>query len=189
CTLCLAAAFVMLLMIPFTVDEVIAMGQFLAKSVREGKSFWRTFWVGGTMEGGEKDSRTPSYGSPVRKMAPAMIWGVTAPWPLIISAVLGIWLIFAPAIFGTEGNAANSDRLVGALIVTVAVIAMAEVVRAGRFLNVLFGAWIIVAPWLLNGAATSAKWNGVITGAVLILLSLRRGQIREPYGSWGRYIF
>jgi hypothetical protein len=44
---------------------------------------------------------------------------------------------------------ANSDHLVGALIITVAVCAMAEVARPLRFLNVAFGFWLIAAPWLL----------------------------------------
>jgi hypothetical protein len=188
CTLCLATAFIMLWMIPLTIDEVIAMGQFLKKSVRDGKPFWRTFWVGDTIEGGGKDDRTPRYGSPVLKMAPAMVWGVTAPWNLLASAAVGVWLMFAPAVFGTQGRAADSDHLVGALIVTFAVVATAEVVRAGRFINLIFGVWIIAAPWLLGGAQAAARWNDVIVGAVLILLSLPRGQIRERYGSWDRFI-
>jgi len=188
CTLCLAAAFVMLLMIPLAVDEVIAMGQFLSQSLREGKPFWRTFWVGDTMEGGSQDGRTPHYGSPVRKMAPAMVWGVSVPWNLALSAALGVWLMFAPAVFGTQGRAADSDHIVGAVILTVSVIAMAEVVRAGRFINLLLGAWLIAAPWLLSGASAVAKWNGMMSGAVLMLLSLPRGPVRERYGSWDGYV-
>lgn len=178
----------MLLMIPFTVDEVIATGQFLSQSVRAGKPFWRTFWVGDTIESGEKDDRAPHYGSPVLKMAPPMAWGVTASWNLALSAALGVWLMFAPAVFGTQGKAADSDHLVGALVVTVAVIAAAEVVRAGRFINALFGAWIALAPWLLSGASAGAKWNDVMIGAILILISLPRGKVRERYGSWDRGI-
>ncbi|HEY9436064.1 MAG TPA: hypothetical protein VI260_31785 [Blastocatellia bacterium] len=68
CTLYPAAAFPMLLMIPLTVDEVIAMGQFLAASVRALKPFWRTFWVGDTMEGGGKDDHAPRYGAPAAQM-------------------------------------------------------------------------------------------------------------------------
>jgi len=188
CTLCLAAAFVMLCMIPFAVDEVIAMGQFMVASVRQGKPFWRTFWVGDTIDGGDQDRRTPRYGSPVLSMAPAMAWGVTAPWNLIASALLGLWLMLSPAVFGIEKTAADSDHLVGALVVTVAVIVMAEVVRAGRFLNVLLGAWTIAAPWLLTGATTPAKWSHVIVGAAIVMLSIPRGPTREKYGSWGPYI-
>lgn len=188
CTLCLAAAAVMLLMIPFTVDEVIAMGQFLARSVREGKPFWRTFWIGGTIEGGDQDRRTPPYGSAVREMVAPMLWGVTATWSLVLSAALGLWLMFAPAIFGTEGRAADSDHLAGALILTVAVISMAEVFRVGRFLNVLLGGWVAAAPWVLTGFTESARWNGVGVGLAVVLLSLRHGRIRERYAGWDRYV-
>jgi uncharacterized membrane protein len=188
CTLCLATALIMLVMIPFTVDEVVAMGQFLRRSVREGKPFWRTFWVGGTLDEEHKDERTPAYGAPSSKAVPAAAWGVTAPWNLLISAGLGIWLMFAPAVFGATGRAADSDHLVGALITTVAVIVMAEVIRAGRFLNALLGAWIIAAPWFLSGVTAGAKWNDVIVGLAVILLSLPRGAVRERYAAWDRLI-
>ncbi len=71
----------------------------------------------------------------------------------------------APAILGSQGAAAGSDHVGSALVVTVAVIAMAEVLRAGRFINLLLGAWLIAAPWLLGGAVASAnldKISGVI---------------------------
>lgn len=188
CMLCLATALIMLVMIPFTVDEVVAMGQFLKQSKREGKPFWRTFWVGGTLNSENPDQRTPRYGAPMKKQFPAAAWGVAAPWNLLASAALGIWLMFAPAVFGSESRMADNDHLVGALIATVAVIVMAEVIRAGRFLNVLLGAWIVLAPWLLSGATRGAKWNDVVAGIVLIVLSLPRGRIKERYGSWDRMI-
>lgn len=188
CTLCLATALVMLIMIPFTVDEVVAMGQFLKRSVREGKPFWRTFWVGGTVNEENHDERTPAYGASSSKAVSAAAWGVTAPWTLVISAALGIWLMFAPAVFGTGGRAADSDHVAGALITTIAVIVMAEVIRAGRFLNVILGAWIVAAPWLLSGATAAAKWNNIAVGAFVILMSLPRGSIKERYAAWDRLI-
>lgn len=188
CTLCLAAATVMLLMIPLTLDEVVAMCQFLAQSVRAGKPFWRTFWVGGTQQGGHKDLRAPRYGSPVARVIPSVVWGVTLPWTLLVSTGLGLWLMFAPAVFGTEGAAADNNHLVGALVITVAVIAMAEVSRAARFLNLLFGAWLLATPWLLAGTTPGAQWNDVLIGTLLILVSLPRGTVRERYGSWDRYV-
>jgi vitamin K epoxide reductase family protein len=50
CTLCLVTAAAMLIMIAPAVDEVVAMCQFLAGARREGQSFWRTFWIGGTLD-------------------------------------------------------------------------------------------------------------------------------------------
>ena len=188
CTMCLVAAGIMLTMIPFTVDEVIAMGQFLKASMRNGKSFWRTFWVGDTIDGGQQDNRIASYGASVRRLIPPARWGVTAPWNLVVSTLLGLWLMFAPAIFGTSGRAAGSDHLMGALIVTVTVISMAEVVRAGRFLVTALGLWVTVSPWLLASPNPATKWSAVATGLLLVGVSLRRGPVRERYASWDKLI-
>lgn len=188
CTFCLAAAAIMLCMIPLAVDEVIAMFQFMAASMREGKPFWRTFWVGDTIAGGDADRRTPPYGAPVLSTIPPMVWGVTVLWNLVVCALLGVWLMFSPAVFGTTGASADSSHLTGAVVVTTSVIVMAEVVRAGRFLNVLLGMWIIAAPWLLSGATMSSTWNSTLVGAAIVVLSLPRGRIRETYADWDRYV-
>lgn len=188
CTLCIAAAFVMLLMIPFTVDEVIVTMQFLAAARRDGKSLWRTFWVGGTIVGGSDDQRTPHYGAPMTRMFAPAAWGVSAPWTLIASGLVGAWVMFAPALFGTAVPAAHSDQVTGALVVTVAVIAMAEVVRALRFLNVVLGVWIAASGWILGGAAAAGRWSGLVAGVLILALSLRRGHIRERYGAWQSWI-
>jgi hypothetical protein len=189
CTVCLAAAAVMLVMIPFTIDEVVAMGQFMAERVRAGKPFWWTFFVGDTTEGGKADQRTPAYGSALRAQLPASAWGVTVPLTLALSTALGIWLLFAPAVLGTTGAVADSDRLVGALVVTVAVVSTAEVVRAFRWLNVLAALWIVIAPWLLAGPPAAARWNGLACGLLLFVSTLPRGAVREKYARWNRWIF
>ncbi|MEO7795633.1 MAG: vitamin K epoxide reductase family protein [Thermoanaerobaculia bacterium] len=184
CTPCLIAAAAMLVMISLTLDEVVAMCQFLAQAQREGQPFWRTFWSGGTLR--DLPAVSPVHPDVVRPMA--MVWGVALPWNLLASVGLGIWLMFAPALLGIAGTAAHSDHLTGALIVTFAVMALADVGRALRFVNVLLGAWVIAAPWLLTGATTSSRSIDAIAGALVILLSLRRGPIRERYGSWERFI-
>lgn len=184
CTPCLIAAAAMLVMIPLTLDEVVAMVQFLVQARREGQPFWRTFWLGGTLR------KAPDTG-PVRPdvvSAQAMVWGVALPWNLLLSAGFGVWLMFTPSVLGSVGAAAHSDHLVGALIVTTAVIALAEVGRAVRFLNVLFGAWVIAAPWILNGATPASKGSDAIVAVLVILLSLRRGSVGERYGTLQRFI-
>jgi hypothetical protein len=178
----------MLVMIPFTIDEVVAMGQFMAGRVRAGKPFWWTFFVGDTIEGGGPDSRTPRYGSPLSRQMPASAWGVTLPVTLAFSVLLGIWLMFAPAVLGGTETAANSDRLVGALIVTVAAISTAEVVRTFRFFNLLLAVWLLVAPWALIGSTSALAWSDVVSGVLVFALTLPRGAIRERYAAWDRWI-
>jgi hypothetical protein len=165
------------------------MGQFMLDRVRAGKPFWWTFFVGDTTEGGAPDRRTPWYGSPLRAQVPAAAWGVTLPFTLLFSIGIGVWLLFAPAVLGGSGMAANSDRLVGALIVTVAAISTAEVVRAFRFLNLLAALWLAVAPWIVTGGTTAMTWNGIACAIVLFALTIPRGQVRETYGRWDRWIF
>jgi hypothetical protein len=176
----------MLVMISLTLDEVVAMLQFLVQARREGQPLWQIFWQGGTLRKVPEAAAVsvrPDMVSPA-----AMVWGVSLPWNLLVSAALGLWLMFAPFALGSTGTAAHSDHLVGALIVTVAIIAFAEVGRATRFVNVLFGAWLIVAPWLLDGTTKSATWNDLIAGALVILLSFPRGPVGERYGDFEKYI-
>lgn len=188
CTLCLAAAAVMLVMIPLTVDEVVAMCQFLKQSRAAGKPFWKTFWKGGGAEGRDKDERSPKLNAAPGKVFPAMFWGVTAPWRLLACVAAACFLVFTPAIFGMAGTAADSNRLAGLIVITVSVIVMAEVLRSGRFLNLLLGAWILISPLVMTGFPRQAMWANIAVGLVVILCSVGRGTIKERYGTWDRCI-
>jgi len=160
---------------------VAAMLQFLIQARQEGQSLWRVFWQGGTLREMPEAAAVIVRPDVARPMA--MFWGVSLPWNLIVSAALGLWLMFAPSVLGGTGMAAHSDHLVGALTLTVAVIALSEVGRATRFVNVLFGAWMIASPWLLDGATTGATWSDMIAGVLVIVLSIPRGPVGERYGS------
>ncbi|MEO6192967.1 MAG: vitamin K epoxide reductase family protein [Thermoanaerobaculia bacterium] len=185
CTPCLIAAAAMLVMIALTLDEVVATLQFLVQARREGQPLWRTFWLGGTLRGKAPDTGPVHPGAVSAK---AMVWGVTLPWNLLLSVGLGVGLMLAPWVLGSAGAAAHSDHLAGALIITIAIIALADVGRATRFVNVLLGAWVIASPWLLAGTTASATRSDMIAGALVILLSFPRGPIGERYGSVERFI-
>ena len=188
CTLCLIAALAMAVMIPYSLNEFVAMGQFLAWSRKQGKPFWRTFWTGDAMDGGSDDTTKGLAASPSEQWAQATR-GVTYPWMLLLSIAIGVWFMFTRMTFGNAGDMADSDHLVGSLVVTFSIMAWAEVGRAIRFINIPFGAWLIAAPWLLDGAgSTLSTWNGVIGGALLIALAIPRGKIRDSYAGWDRYI-
>ena len=147
----------------------------------------RMFLMGGALEGGEEDKQ-PDLAS-LRSSMNAMVLGLTLPWTLVASVAIGIALMLTRLTFGTVPPMAHSDHLVGALVVTVAVIAMAEVARPLRFVNVLFGVWLVLAPWLLNGASMTASWAEVVLGLALIALSLPRGaRSQDHYGSWDWFV-
>ena len=185
CTLCLFTAAAMLLMIPLSLDEIVAMVQFVLRRRREGISAWHAFWLGGHLPD-EVPTWQPTRPETWRPRG--MLWGVTESWPLLVSAAIGIWLMFAPAVFGSTGAQEGSDRLVGPLVVVVAVTALAEVARPARFLNVLLGAWLVAGPWLLEGGSVAARANSALAGALVILLSLPLGRLRDHYGGFDRFV-
>jgi hypothetical protein len=114
---------------------------------------------------------------------------LTLPWTLALSTGVGALLMFTRLAFGTADSAANSDHVVGALAITVAIIATAEVARPLRFLNVLLGGWLLLAPWLLAGATASGTVFDLVAGVALIGLALPRGRRSdEHYAGWDRYV-
>lgn len=110
-----------------------------------------------------------------------MLWGFTPTRGLVAATALGTWMMFAPAVLGSEGLLRDSSFVVGALVIVVSVIAMADVARVTRYLNVALGAWLVVAPWLVEVGA-GARWNAVAVGVLVGLLSLPLGSWRDRYG-------
>lgn len=191
CTLCLITAAAMLVMIPYSLDELVAMGQFLVQSYRRGEPFWRTFFKGGAQppSESERQDQRPGFDAPLPAALAAAVSGVTLPWTLVASAALGVWLMFTRVIFDTVPPMADSDHFAGAMIITFAVMAMAEVGRALRFVNIPVGLWLIAAPWLLNGVSTAAAWSSVVVGLAIVALSLPRGKrSEEHYGRCDRFV-
>lgn len=188
CSLCLVAAAAMLLQIPYSVDELVASGQFLLDRRRRGKSVLLAFLRGDTMEGGKR-SPPDDFERPAMAVIKDMLGGgVNVPWTLAASAALGIWLMCTRLIFGTEGAQADSDHLLGALIVTVSVSALAEAARPARFINILLAVALMFAPFMFDGGSLGADLAGVAAGILLIVLSIPRGRIDNAYGSWSRYL-
>jgi uncharacterized membrane protein len=190
CTLCLITAAAMLIMIAPAVDEVVAMCQFLAGARREGKPLWRTFWIGGTLES-YRTSASEATGQPHRSIGARIIAAMdlnNVPWNLLACALLGVWLMSAPAVLGTAGSAADNDHVAGALVVTWAVISFGEVTRPIRWLNIPIGLWLITASWLLAGDTPVSQANDMVVGALLITLSVRRGRIGERFGGLNPYL-
>ncbi|MDX5422363.1 MAG: SPW repeat protein [Hymenobacteraceae bacterium] len=190
CTLCLTSATVSLIMIPFTADEVLATIQLMRYEKKErNTSYWKSLWFGGTMEGGRiEEARNPqTLLEETGKEAVKDI--LLRPWNLFLIIALGVWITASPTVLGYGGGTiTDSNHIVGALIVTFAVIAMSEVLRPLRYLHVLFGAWLIASPWVLGTDNSTIIWNSVAAGAVLILLSFPRGKVEDKRGSFDKYI-
>jgi hypothetical protein len=180
CTLCLIAAAAMLVQIPYSLDEMVATVQFLLRRRRAGQSLLRVFLVGDTDRGAARALPGEFERSPAQIGRDMVSRRVNLPWNLALCTLVGIWLMFTRLTLGAEGAMANAEHLIGALIITVSAIACAEVARQARFVNVIFGAALLVTPFVFDAQAPQAiaSW---LCAVALIALSVPRGAVLSRY--------
>ncbi len=189
CTACLLSALITVGMIPFTFDEVLASVQFIRRKKKEGASVWHLFWFGGSYDGGE----VKQYSEPGNEQLKGNIKSLWAdlklrPWNLIVSVFVGVWFMVSPTVLGYEGKLADSNHLVGAVVITFAIISMSEVARSLRFVNILLGLWLATSIWIFDNPGGIALWSQLALAVVLILISFRKGVIEEKHGGFNKYI-
>lgn len=91
-----------------------------------------------------------------------------------LSVLAGIWLIIAPFILGYLSNTPKTnDVWLGIIVGVVALINMFTSFRATwlSWINVIAGAWLIIAPFALSYPSTTPRWNDVILGIIVIALA------------------
>jgi len=187
CGLCLISAIGLIASVPLAVHEAVAVGQFLLEAGAQKKNLWQIFWMGGSISGaGENDPDRLRYSLAQRWIA--SIQGVTVPWPLIAQLAVGIWLMARPDILPAGTLSANCDHIMGALVVTVAAVATAEVTRIVRYLNVPLGALLIATAFFVALSSPLVCASDCLCGIILIIASLPRGEIVERYGNWDKFV-
>jgi hypothetical protein len=175
-------------MIGPAIDEVVATLSFLFRARSEGQSLWHTFWRGGAVAVRRLDVGPRAEQSLLRQLAGGLEI-LSIPWNLAVAAALGLWIMTAPAVLENVGASANSDHMVGALIVTFSVIGFSESGRAARLVLVPLGLWLFGSSYLIDGSTSLSYWNDMAVGLAIIALSIRRGRITEDYGAWNRWVF
>lgn len=157
CGPCVVTAVLMLLIIPFALDEVVASFQFLKGASQRGESVWKTLWRGSSLGEEGLDKRTPPWDASLKRLLAATAYGISVPWNLAITAALGIIAM------------GKGAYISGALITVFSVISWAEVARSFRYAVALCAIGLLLTSPIL----------GVIT----LLLAFRKGKIKEKYGS------
>ena len=186
CTLCLIAAAAMLVQIPYSLDELIACGQFLWRKKQEGRPVLKIFFVGGTDEGQRRD-RDDFRQSPSAIIGEMLAGGMSLPWNLALTILIGAGLMLTPLLFEASDGLAFANHIAGALILTVTVTALAEVARAARFLTVVIGGLLVLLPFAIEVTAAQMVAE-IMIGIALMALNLRSGPIRNKYAGWDRFI-
>lgn len=187
CGFCLINAASLLIAVPLAVHESIAVGQFLLMAHRQGQNVWQVFWLGGNVLGYEGKDPDRTYWS-LKQRWMAGYQGISFPWFINVQALIGIWLMARPDILPANIESANVDHWMGAIIVTVAAVAYAEVTRTARFLNVLAGVVLLILALIYSSGSPAVLTSGIISAVLLIIVSIPRGEMIERYASWDDYI-
>lgn len=189
CSLCLIAAAAMLIQIPYSVDELIATGQFLARRKKAGQPLLSVLLFGDTDEGRWQANADDDFQQhPTGVIREMLTGGISMAWGLVVCIVLGVGLMLTPLILGVTGNMLDANFLIGALVVTVSITALAEAARTLRFLNIFLGLGLLIVPFLF-GQSVIVIAVVALSAVAIIALSIPRGPIKSSYGSWNRYIF
>lgn len=186
-TLALIAAAAMVWQIPYSLDELVATYQFLRRRHKAGQPWMRVFFTGDTDEGPDERTIDDFERTPRAIVTDMMSGGMTFPWTLMVSLGLGVLLMLSPLVFSWGSGVAATNHIVGALVITFTIAALAPVARLGRFLNTLLGIVLLFAP-LVAGAGWAALIFSALCGLALIALSIPRGRVDGSFGTWDRFI-
>jgi hypothetical protein len=105
-------------------------------------------------------------------------------WPQLFNTAVGIWLMAAPAVLKYGRPASSNDHIVGPLVATFACIAIWEVMRSVRGVNLPLGLWLIAAPMVL-GHPQAGAINSVVCGIAIAIASCLGGAIQQRFaGGW-----
>lgn len=171
CTICLATAVISVLMVGPALDEVLASLQYLKRAKARGHRLWRVFW----------GRESPVFHAPAPEPAPRNPAGFAAQG---VACAVGLWLMAAPDLLGYGGPARVNDLVVGPIAASFACVALWEVARSLRWVNVLLGAWLALSPLIL-GVGARAAGNEILSGLLLAAASLVGGRARRSYaGGW-----
>ena len=173
CGICLLIAVCMLVMVLLTIPEMAATVQLLLKS-KKNHCFWLVFW-----HGSSGFAELPL--EPIQRTCTSEL-GFTVPWNLLLTALLGVWLMCAPSIFGDLHSASDSNYVAGPLLVAISVISFSEIVRRLRFVNLAIAIGLICASFLLPGYTTYGFINTLVVGVFISLLSIPKGKMHERCG-------
>lgn len=147
----------------------------------------KIFFTGDTDEGKTEPAIENFQRNPWCILRDSVVTGVNLPWNLGLCVLIGLWLMLTRITLGSEGGMADWDHLIGALIITVAVIAMAESARPVRWLMLPLAAVLLVTPFVY-GVALPAIVSSIVCGLAVMALSVRRGPINGHYGCWNRIL-
>lgn len=104
-------------------------------------------------------------------------------WAQALSALVGVWLVAAPALLGYADVAAASavHRVVGPVVAGASLVAVWGHARPLRWVNAPLGLALVGAPLAVSYPLVGAA-NGVLAGLLVAGLAFVRGTVDRRFG-------
>ncbi|MBI4274121.1 MAG: SPW repeat protein [Rhizobiales bacterium] len=89
-----------------------------------------------------------------------------------INLMLGAILFLSPWLYGFAPGLQTQNSVVsGIVIVVLSIAAFTAFAKWEEWLNLVLGLWVVVSPWVLGFAGTTAMWIDVVIGGGVALLA------------------
>jgi hypothetical protein len=90
----------------------------------------------------------------------------------VLNLILGAFLFFSPWIFGFASGAPTQNAMIsGIVIVILSIAALAAFATWEEWLNLIVGLWLIVSPWVLGFAGTTAAQVTIAVGVLVAVIA------------------
>lgn len=106
-------------------------------------------------------------------------------WVQACNVILGIWLIFSPAIlhFDATPNApATIARAIAPIVIVIGLVSLRDVTRIFRWLQFLPAAWLLLCPWFLHYSPGVPLANQALVGMAIAVVAAIPGPIHKRTG-------
>lgn len=110
-------------------------------------------------------------------------------WAAILNIILGLWVMASPAVLTLQAPLSSSQYITGPLIVTFSIIAVSDLNRGVRRLNLLFGLWLICSVFIFESPTQMTALLIGATGMAVAALSFFTGKTKGNYGGGWRSLF
>lgn len=110
-------------------------------------------------------------------------------WKPVATGILGLWLMISPSIFDMHQQSAGNNHITGPLVLTFSVIALWEVNKRAIRLNIVIGAWLLLALFVLDFSNNIAFFSNGTCAAFIILLSSIKRKSKKRFGGGWRSLF
>jgi hypothetical protein len=100
---------------------------------------------------------------------------------LIAGVAVGLWLMASPAVLAYDGAARGSAIVAGVLAASMSWIALSEVTRPLRRINLVIGGWLIMSAFVFRQPLIAAITSAA-AGLLLGISGLLPSRIKGRYG-------